>query len=234
MLKEKILYVIATPIGHLKDMTYRAVETLKNSDIILAEDTRVSGKLLKHYEINNKMLTYNSYREKKNKNFRSLFEKYSQIALICDAGTPNISDPGFAIINYCHENKIVISPIPGACALSTSLSICGFSSKNALFIGFLPNKKGKRKNQLTEILENEKKTIVLYESPYRIKNLLEILNNYNKNLIVLIARELTKKHEEIIKAKVSSLKTMFENLTCKGEFVVVINNLKKKLSLDSD
>ena len=170
------LFIVPTPIGNLGDITFRAIETLKSVDIILAEDTRTSLKLLKHYKINSKIESYHMHNEHKKAD--SIINKISEgntIALISDAGTPSISDPGFLLVRECIKNNIEIECLPGATALITALVISGLPSDKFLFEGFLPAKKGRTK-RLKE-LSNEKKTIIFYESPHRIlKTLKDVLS----------------------------------------------------------
>jgi 16S rRNA (cytidine1402-2'-O)-methyltransferase len=220
---QKELFLVATPIGNLEDITYRAVRILSEVDIILAEDTRTTGRLLKHLDIKNRLKSYHAGNEK-NFNCSMIFNTFNKAALVSENGTPCISDPGYKIVNFCHDNGIKITPIPGPNAAMTCVSASGFPVKNFLFYGFLPNKKGKRANIVQNLLENEKKTIVFYESPYRIHHLIELLYNNKPEIEVCIGREITKKFEEITKKKAKEFFNNADNLRSKGEFVVVVNN----------
>lgn len=219
----KNLFVVTTPIGNLKDITLRAIETLQLVDVILVEDSRVTGKLLHHYEIQKKMISYHSHKEEKI-NFEKLFATYSNIALISDAGTPCISDPGYSIIHYCHENNINVTPIPGVSAVTTAISTCGIPFKDFYFFGFLPNKSIKRKTVLQNLLEKEKKIIIFYESPYRLLNLLEMLKIYDENILVSVCKELTKKFENILTTTALAVFEFYSQKNIKGEFVVIVKN----------
>lgn len=224
---EQALYVVATPIGNLEDMTYRAVRILSEADIILSEDTRSGGMLLKHYGIETRQLAYHAQNEYKNFNAERLFRENKKVALITEAGTPGLMDPGHFIVNYCHEQGIAVIPLPGASALATAYSASGFPSK-FYFHGFLPNKKGKRVNQINELLEREKKVIILYESTHRFIHLLDILLESVPEKTMVVAREVTKRFEEIRKKTVKEMRTHYENHSIKGEFVVLIDNTSSK------
>ena len=222
------LFVIATPIGHLADITHRAVACLEESSLILCEDKRVTAKLLNHYQIKTPLQTYNSYQEQRQekleKQLSNLFKKHTVISLVSDAGTPSISDPGYVLINFCHKHEIAVIPLPGPSAGISCLSVSGFQTKNVLFYGFLPNKKGKRKRILENLLNLEKKVIILYESPHRIENLLKNLVELNDNIRVFIGREMTKKFEEFITGTAKqALNQLLEN-KMRGEFVVILDN----------
>ena len=193
------LYIVATPIGNLKDITFRAVEILKSVNFILTEDTRVSGKLLKHFEIEKKMYSYNSHAsEAKSEKIIQELEEGKNIALISDAGTPTISDPGVKIVSELREkfgSNIDIIPIPGATALISAISVSGFPASEFVFYGFLPHKKG-RETIFKEISELNK-TAIFYESPHRLLKALDSLEKFcNKERKIFIARELTKFYEE--------------------------------------
>jgi len=216
-----ILFVVATPIGNLQDFTFRGVSLLKEVDLILCEDTRISGKILKKIGLEKKLVVFNARNEKKKIN--NVIEELNnglKIALITDAGTPAISDPGVRLVNACHENNIPVSGAPGANAAIFALSISGIPTDSFLFAGFLPNKKGRNK-KLRELL-NEKRTVVLYESVYRIIKLLKELNEIAPNRFVAVGRELTKKFEEVRRGVAAELIDYFENKNLKGEFVVII------------
>lgn len=215
------LFIVSTPIGNLKDITLRAIETFKEVDFILCEDTRVSGNLLNHFEIKKELISFNAFNEKNKIEFivnRILSNQTA--ALISDAGTPLISDPGVRLVSACIENNIEIIPIPGASALIAALSMSGLPTDAFVFEGFLPQKKG-RQTKLKELAE-EKRTIVLYESMYRIEKLLNELSEYLPERFVVVCREITKKFEETWRGFPKDLVESFPGKISKGEFVVVI------------
>ncbi|MDP3442926.1 MAG: 16S rRNA (cytidine(1402)-2'-O)-methyltransferase [Ignavibacteria bacterium] len=221
------IYVVSTPIGNLGDMTFRAVETLKSVDFILCEDTRVTKILLDHYEIKNELISFNAATEsKKMEHAVEKILKGLNCALVSDAGTPTISDPGGRFINLALKNDIEVVSIPGASALISALSISGLPTDAFVFEGFLPQKKGRQK-KLSELAEEER-TIVLYESVYRINNLLEELNKYMPERTVVVFRELTKKFEERWKGLPNELLENLHEKIIKGEFVVIIAPLNWK------
>ena len=217
------LFIVPTPIGNLGDITFRAIETLKSVDLILAEDTRTSLKLLKHYNIENSVESYHMHNE--HKKLISIIDKLNsgfEIALISDAGTPGISDPGFLLIRECIKNNIEIECLPGATALIPALVNSGLPSERFLFEGFLPVKKGRTK-RLKEIAE-ENRTVIFYESPHRIlKTLNDLSTYYNEESRVSISRELTKIHEETFRGKIKDAVEHFEKKKPKGEFVIVLS-----------
>ena len=217
------LFIIPTPIGNLGDITFRAIKTLESVDLILAEDTRTSLKLLKHYNIENSVESYHMHNE--HKKLISIIDKLNsgfEIALISDAGTPGISDPGFLLIRECIKNNIEIECLPGATALIPALVNSGLPSERFLFEGFLPVKKGRTK-RLKEIAE-ENRTVIFYESPHRIlKTLNDLSTYYNEESRVSISRELTKIHEETFRGKIKDAVEHFEKKKPKGEFVIVLS-----------
>ena len=217
------LFIVPTPIGNLGDITFRAIETLKSVDLILAEDTRTSLKLLKHYKINSKIESYHMHNEHKKAD--SIINKISEgntIALISDAGTPSISDPGFLLVRECIKNNIEIECLPGATALITALVISGLPSDKFLFEGFLPAKKGRTK-RLKE-LSNEKKTIIFYESPHRIlKTLKDFSNYFSPEKQISVSREITKIYENTFRGTIEESIVHFEKNKPKGEFVIVLS-----------
>ena len=215
------LYIVSTPIGNLKDITLRAIETLKEVDFILCEDTRTSGNLLNHLEIKKELISLNAFNEKNKIEFivnRILSNQTA--ALISDAGTPLISDPGVRLVSACIENKIEIIPIPGVSALIAGLSMSGLPTDAFVFEGFLPQKKG-RQTKLKE-LALEPRTIVLYESMYRIEKLLNELSEFLPERFVVVCREITKKFEETWRGFPKDILEAFDSKIIKGEFVVVI------------
>ena len=222
-----ILYLVATPIGNLSDITYRAVETLKSVDLIAAEDTRQTLKLLNHFEISKPLISYYRHNEdiKSEKIIKELLNG-KNIALVSDAGTPGISDPGEELVKNAIENNINIVPIPGACAFVNALIISGINTKEFVFYWFLPMNKKNRKEKLEEI-SKENKTVILYEAPHKIRNTLQDLYNTLGNIECAISRELTKIHEECTRGTLSELLEKYEQP--KGEFVIILN-LNKKVS----
>lgn len=219
------LYIVPTPIGNLKDMTFRAIEVLKEVDYILAEDTRTSSKLLKHYEITNKLVAHHQHNEHKtiDKLITSLQEGQT-IALISDAGTPAISDPGFLLVRACVENNIDVECLPGATAFVPALVNSGFPCDKFVFEGFLPHKKG-RQTRL-KLLQEETRTIVFYESPHRLlKTLLQFKAYFGEERKISISRELTKLFEENIRGTAQELIDYYSTNTLKGEIVIVVEGV---------
>lgn len=217
-----MLYIVATPIGNLSDITLRALETLKSADLIVAEDTRQTRKLLDHYEIQKPLESYHQHsREDKIEYLINQLQQGKNLALVTDGGTPGIADPGNLFVEKVliklPETKII--PIPGPSALTTLASVSGINMDEFYFVGFLPHKKG-RKTKL-ESLKDITIPIVFYESPYRIYKLLREINEYLGDKEVIIGRELTKKFEEIIRGKVSEL-IQADKFKNKGEFVLII------------
>ena len=215
------LYIVSTPIGNLKDMTLRALDILRDVDFILCEDTRVSSNLLNHFEIKKELISFNAVNESKKIDFVIDRLKLNQTAaLISDAGTPLISDPGVRLVSACIENKIEIIPIPGASAILAALSMSGLPTDAFVFEGFLPQKKG-RQTKLKQ-LALEERTIVLYESMYRIEKLLNELNEHLSDRFIVVCREITKKFEETWRGYPKDILNNFSDKIVKGEFVVVI------------
>jgi len=227
------LYLVATPIGNLEDITYRAVKILEQVDCIAAEDTRKTKILLDHYRISKPMVSYYSYNEQARA--PQLIEKLlagQSIALVSDAGTPGISDPAFHVVQQALEQGIPIIPIPGPAACITALIASGLPTDRFVFEGFLPVKKG-RKTKF-ESLKAEPRTIILYESPHRIiKTLIDIQSSLgNRNVVV--ARELTKKFEEIVRGSVSTVLSLIEKKEPRGEYVVLIEGASKYSNVESE
>ena len=215
------LYIVSTPIGNLKDITLRAIETLKEVDFVLCEDTRNSANLLNHLEIKKELFSLNAFNEKNKIEYvinRILSNQTA--ALISDAGTPLISDPGVRLVSACIDKGIEIIPIPGAVALIAALSMSGLPTDAFVFEGFLPQKKG-RQTKLKELAE-ENRTIILYESMYRIEKLLKELSEYLPDRFIVVCREITKKFEETWRGFPKDLVESFPEKISKGEFVVVI------------
>ncbi len=228
MEKEKIgnLYIVATPIGNLEDITLRAIKVLKEVDLIAAEDTRHTLKLLNHLEISKPLISYHRHNEEiKTDNLIEKLLEGQNIALVSDAGTPGICDPGEVIIKKCIENKITIIPIPGACAMINALISSGIDTKEFTFLGFLPLNKKSRKEKIEEITHSTK-TIILYEAPHKLNNTLNDLKEILQDRQVVLARELTKIHEEFIRGNIEEKIEKSKNL--KGEIVIIIQGSKEK------
>lgn len=215
------LYLVATPIGNLEDITLRAIRILKEVDIIVAEDTRQTLKLLNHLEISKPMISFHRHStEERKKEIIDMLKEGKNIGLVSDAGTPVISDPGEEIVKKALEEKIEIIPIPGACALIAALIATGIDAKEFCFLGFLPLNKKTRKEKLNEI-KVSKITTILYEAPHKIIQTLKDLKEITKNRKIVLAREITKIHEEYIFGTAEEL--MQEMNNPKGEFVIVID-----------
>ncbi len=216
------LYIVPTPIGNLEDMTFRAIRILKEVDLILAEDTRTSGKLLKHFEIGTHMHSHHMHNEHKTvENLISRLKAGETIALISDAGTPAISDPGFLLTRACVENKIDVECLPGATAFVPALVNSGLPNDRFIFEGFLPEKKGRQTRYLA--LAEETRTMILYVSPHKlVKTLAEFITFFGENRQICVSRELSKLHEENVRGTVREVLTHFENKPPKGEIVVVV------------
>ncbi len=226
---KKGLYIIPTPIGNLGDISYRAIEILKNSEIILCEDTRISRKLLDKFEINSKLLSNHKFNEKKNLTQIINYLKDNKIiSLISDAGTPGISDPGAILVKECVEERINIFPLPGPSAVSTAISVSGFSEKY-FFYGFFPTKLKDVKNDL-KFLSQMDSCIVFFISPKKINKAIPFIKNNFSDRDILICREMTKFYEEYLRYNVNDLKLF--NETLKGELTIVISE-KKKIKKDS-
>ena len=226
------LYIVATPIGNLEDITIRALNVLKEVDLIAAEDTRHTLKLLNHYEITKPLISYHRHNEETKKEV--LIEKLKNgenIAIVSDAGTPGICDPGEEVIKQAIEEKIEIIPIPGACAFVNALICSGIDTKEFAFLGFLPLNKKLRKEKLNEI-EKETKTTIIYEAPHKLKNTLEDLREILGNRKIVLARELTKIHEEFIRGTLEEIISKTDDL--KGEFVIIIEGTSVKEEKESE
>lgn len=225
-MKKGTLCIVATPIGNLDDITLRAIKTLQEADLIAAEDTRHTLKLLNHLEISKPMISYHRHNEETKSNV--LIEKLQEgqnIALVSDAGTPGICDPGEEVIKKCIELGINIVPIPGACAMINSLICSGIDTKEFTFLGFLPLNKKLRKKKLEEI-EKENKTIIIYEAPHKLETTLKDLQKVlPQDRKVTLAREITKIHEEFIRGNIDEIIQKAENL--KGEIVLIIEGNKE-------
>ena len=220
------LYIVATPIGNLEDITLRAINILKEVDFIAAEDTRHTLKLLNHLEISKPLMSYHRHNEDvKTDILIKELKQGKQIALVSDAGTPGICDPGEEVIKKCIEEEITVVPIPGACAMINALICSGLDTKEFVFIGFLPLNKKNRKEKLEEI-KNTTKTIILYEAPHKLETTLKDLKEIIGDRKIVLARELTKIHEEYIRENIDVLIERAKEL--KGEIVLLIEGAEKK------
>lgn len=221
------LFIVSTPIGNLEDISFRAIETLKNSDFIICEDTRISSILLKQYEIKKDLLSLNAFNEKdKIKYLIERIKSVKNVSLISDAGTPVISDPGSVFISECIKSGIDIIPIPGASALLSALVVSGLKINSFIFEGFLPQKKGREK-KLKE-LALEKQTIIIYESVYRVEKLLLELKKFMPDRYIIVCKELTKKFEDVWRGYPDELSKMIPKNKIKGEFVFIISEKEKQ------
>ena len=216
------LFIVPTPIGNLEDMTFRAIRVLKEADLILAEDTRTSGKLLKHFEIATQMHSHHMHNEHKTvENIIKRLQNGETIALISDAGTPAISDPGFLLTRACIENHIEVDCLPGATAFVPALVNSGLPNDKFVFEGFLPEKKGRQTRFLA--LAEETRTMIFYISPHKlVKTLVEFVQYFGAERTVSVSRELSKLHEETIRGTAQDILTHFENKPPKGEIVAVV------------
>ena len=223
--KKGILYIVATPIGNLEDITLRAIKTLKEVDLIVAEDTRHTLKLLNHLEISKPLISYHRHNEDvKTEILIKELKQGKNLALVSDAGTPGICDPGEEVIKRCIEEEIKIVPIPGACAMINALICSGLDTKEFAFIGFLPLNKKNRKEKLEEI-QNETKTTILYEAPHKLETTLKDLREIIGDRKIVLAREITKIHEEYLRENIDELIEKAKDI--KGEIVLILEGAKK-------
>ena len=216
------IYVVPTPIGNLEDITFRAIRILKEVDFILAEDTRQTIKLLKHYDIQKKIISHHKFNE--HRNLQHIIDQINSglnIALVSDAGTPCISDPGFLLVRECLKNEITVECLPGPTALIPALVNSGFPSDRFIFEGFLPQKKGRKKR--LQSLINEPRTVIFYESPFRlVKALDEMIDVFGPERLACVSRELTKMYEENKTGTLKELSEYFKNKGVKGEIVIIV------------
>ena len=218
-----MLYIVSTPIGNLKDITYRAVEVLKTVDLIAAEDTRHTKILCDHYQIVTPLTSFFEHNQlKKSDYLLKLLQEGKSVALVTDAGTPGISDPGYPLIRLIKEHKLAMTVIPGASAAMTALTLSGLPSHAFIFEGFLPLKSGARRKRL-ESFRDEERTIIFYESPHRILKALKDIEEVLEDPQIVVARELTKKFEEVLQDKASQLLKHFTQNPPRGEFVILFN-----------
>ncbi|MBE5821711.1 MAG: 16S rRNA (cytidine(1402)-2'-O)-methyltransferase [Clostridiales bacterium] len=236
-MKKGKLYIIATPIGNLDDISFRAIETLKTVDLIIAEDTRHTLKLLNHFNIQKSLSSYHKFNEQtKSENIINKLLNGLNIGLVSDAGTPGICDPGNIIINECIKNNIDVIPVPGACAFLQALICSGFTTNNFSFFGFLSVNKKERKKQLENMSNSTTDLSIIYEAPHKLlttlQDLLEVLGDRN----ICISKEITKIHETHYRDTLSNSINYFSENTPKGEYVIIIENCKKNdiiYSMDS-
>lgn len=222
------LYLCATPIGNLEDMTFRVIKTLKEVELIAAEDTRNTIKLLNHFEIKTPMTSYHEYNKiDKAKYLVEKMLKGTNIALVTDAGTPGISDPGEEIVKQAYEAGITVTSLPGACACVTALTLSGLSTRRFAFEAFLPTDKKERKSIL-ESLKTETRTTIIYEAPHHLKNTLSELYSYLGNRRITLCKELTKLHETVQQMTLASAIEYYETTPPKGEYVMVIEGISHK------
>ena len=227
LLQPGTLYLVATPIGNLEDVTLRALRTLKECDIVAAEDTRRTGLLLKHFEIPKPLLSYFQFNEaKRSEEILERLRQGEKVALVTDAGTPGISDPGERVVRAAIAAGFRVEAVPGPSALLAALTASGLPTEEFHFIGFLPHKWGRRRKVL-EGLKDLSSTLVIYESPYRIQKVLIELQELYPNRKVVLARELTKRFEEYLRGTPAQLLQIFKQRAARGEFVVLIEGATK-------
>jgi len=226
MLEKGMLYLIATPIGNLDDMTFRGVKTLKMVDYVLAEDTRHSIKLMNHFDIKKKLVSYHEHNQyTKAQSIINDLENGINVGLVTDAGTPGISDPGSYLVILCQENNIAYTIIPGPVAFVNALIVSGQNTNRLVFDGFLPMKKKERQKRL-DILQTETRTIVFYEAPHKLKNTLnDLLKAFGPDRSVSLVRELTKRYEEVIKFSLEKANDYYKEVDPRGEFVIVLEGI---------
>ncbi len=223
------LYLVATPIGNMEDITVRALRVLRDCDLVAAEDTRHTGQLLRHFQIQKPMISYFRFNEaKRSEEIVGRLGRGETIALVTDAGSPGISDPGERVVRSALAAGFRVEPVPGPCALVAGLTASGIASDRFVFLGFLPHKSGQRRKLLAHFL-NYGSTLVLYESPFRVEKLIEELGDLAPLRHVVFARELTKKFEEFVRGTPSEIKLRFAERKPKGEFVVIISASEQKV-----
>jgi 16S rRNA (cytidine1402-2'-O)-methyltransferase len=222
------LYIVSTPIGNREDITLRALRILKEVDLIAAEDTRHTGLLLRHFGIQTPLTSYFEGNESRKKEFiLSKLKQGERVALVSDAGTPGISDPGFRLIQIAAENRIAVVPVPGPSAVIAALSVSGLPTDAFLFKGFLPHKSKKREDWLKQ-LEGVRETLIFYESPHRISETLNDIFEILGDREMVLTRELTKIYEEVLRGKVSEIQTQIGERRLKGEITLVISGKTRK------
>ena len=228
-----MLYIVATPIGNLEDMTFRALRTLKEVDYIFAEDTRVTKKLLSHYEIDTVVYRYDEFTKMTQINsIINLVNEGKSVALVTDAGTPCISDPGYEVVERALKEGIKVSPIPGCSSLVTAASVSGISMRRMAYEGFLPKKKGRQ--TLLKKLALEERSIVIFESPHRVVRTLQDIEEYLGVREVAVCREITKMFEEIVRGTTTELIEKFKDRTIKGEVVMIVKERESNKDVNDD
>ena len=224
-----MLYIVATPIGNLEDITLRAIRILKEVDYVFAEDTRVTKKLLNHLKIETTIYRYDEHtKQHQVENIVNLLKEGKNIALVTDAGTPCISDPGYEVVDKALKNDIKVVPIPGVSAMTAAASVAGVSMRRFVFEGFLPKKKGRQ--TLLKSFADEKRTVMFFESPHRVVRTLKDIEEFIGEREVVLIREITKIYEEIVRGTTKELIEKFENKTLKGEYVIIVrgNEIEEK------
>ncbi len=224
------LYIVATPIGNLNDITFRAIDILKNVDLIAAEDTRHTKELLNHFKIDTNVTSYHEHNEcEKATMIVEKIKNGSNVAIVTDAGTPIISDPGNELVKLAIKENIEVQAVPGACACINALVVSGIEARSFVFVGFLSDDNKRKKEQL-ENLKNETKTMVFYISPHNlVKDLKTLIENFGEDRYASISREMTKLHEETIRGKLTELLSAFEERDVKGEFVLVLSGIDRNI-----
>ncbi|RLD16386.1 MAG: 16S rRNA (cytidine(1402)-2'-O)-methyltransferase [Caldiserica bacterium] len=224
MRNKGVLFIVATPIGNLEDLSERAKRVLKEVDLILSEDTRKAGIILRFIGAKKRVLSLYQEKEERMVNFvLNEIEGGKKVALITEAGTPCISDPGAIIVSNLREKNLNVIPVPGPSSVLSAFSVSGFRDSDFIFIGFLPRKKGKMKEKLKKFL-SLKIPVIFFESPYRIKRTLDVLYEISKNLTVFVGREMTKFHEEYLKGNIEEIKEILGKRKLKGEFTVIVKH----------
>lgn len=222
-MKNSTLYIVATPIGNLGDITFRAIDTLKDVDIIAAEDTRRTIKLLNYYDIKTSMMAYHQHnRNQAGEKILNLLTEGKNVALVTDAGMPCISDPGYELVRDAREQQFVVECIPGACAAITAMALCGFDSSYFVFEGFLP-KESKLIKQRLKILSSEIRPIILYETPHRLEKTIKMLTEKFSDRKICVANEITKLHEKIIIDTGINISKFLDDIKPRGEYVIIID-----------
>jgi 16S rRNA (cytidine1402-2'-O)-methyltransferase len=226
------LYIVSTPIGNLEDITLRAIRILKEVDLIACEDTRVTKRLLSHYQIQKPLTSYHEHNEiEKAEEFLSLLEAGKSIALVSDAGTPGVSDPGYRLVNLASEKGIEVNPIPGSCAAIAALSVSGLSTSGFVFLGFLP-KSDKRRREYLESIQEYTQTLIFYESPNRVIETLKDISEILGDRQVSLSREITKMFEETLGGKISKvIQTLEQRERIKGEFTIVVEGKSSRTEI---
>jgi 16S rRNA (cytidine1402-2'-O)-methyltransferase len=222
------LFIVSTPIGNLEDMTFRAVRTLHETSIIAAEDTRRTQKLCSYYQIGTPLTSYHDFnKEEKTAILLHRLQEGNSVALVCDAGTPLISDPGFYLVRRAIEATIPVIPIPGPSSVLTALCVSGLPTDRFIFLGFVPRKPGARE-KFFQNLKNERGTIIVFETPHRVLNTLQVINTIMGNRHVVLTRELTKINEEVLRGEIEYISQQLKTRSIKGEITLLIQGLSHR------